>query len=107
MQRIILNRQSLLDMVIQECGSLDSIFSLAERNNMAITDDLPAGKELEYALEDITQKQVVISLANRGIQPATAISSELLANGELLLEGVEFWGIEYDFIVSGETGIVS
>lgn len=107
MQRIILNRQSLLDMAIQECGSLDSIFSLAERNNMAITDDLPAGKELEYALEDITQKHVVISLTNQGIKPATAISSDLLSDGELLLEGVEFWGIEYDFIVSGETGVVS
>lgn len=107
MQRIILNRQSLLDIVLQECGSLDSIFSLAEQNGIAVTDDLPAGKELEYTLEDITQKQVVISLANRGIKPATAISSDLLSDGELLLEGVEFWGIEYDFIVSGEAGIVS
>ena len=107
MQHIILNRQSLLDIVIQECGSLDSIFSLAEQNNIAVTDDLPAGRELEYTLEDITQKQVIISLANRGIKPATAISPELLADGELLLEGIEFWGIEYDFIVMGQDGTVS
>lgn len=92
------SRQTLPDMAIQECGSFEAAIALAERSGLSVTDDLAAGTELEYGLENIVDKRVVVGLADRGVRPATAISrrdEETIPWG-----GIGFMGIEIDFIVS-------
>ncbi len=76
MQSTIHNRQSLLDMAVQECGSFEAAFSLSERNGIALTDDLTAGQRLEVAPENVDKKRIVTALAVQDVKPATAISAE-------------------------------
>lgn len=98
MRSIVHSRQTLLDIVIQECGSFEAVIALAGRNGLSLTDDLAAGMELEYSEEDIVDKRVVVGLADRGVKPATAISrrdKETVPWG-----GIGFMGIEIDFVVS-------
>ena len=98
MRTTIHNRQSLLDVAVQECGSFDAAFALAERNGIALTDDLTAGRVLEVAPEDVDKKRIVTALAVQDVKPATAISAEDAAL--VPWGGIEFMGIEIDFIVS-------
>lgn len=98
MRSTIHNRQSLLDMALQECGSFKAAYALAERNGLAITDDLKAGTEIEYGPEDIAKKQIVAGLAAQGAKPATAISAQDAAL--VPWGGIGLMGIEIDFVVS-------
>ncbi|MCM1302102.1 MAG: hypothetical protein NC250_01210 [Alistipes senegalensis] len=98
MRSTIHNKQSLLDMAVQECGSFEAAFALSERNGIALTDDLSAGQELEIVPEDVGNKRIVAALAAQDVQPATAISAEDLAC--VPYGGIGFMGIEIDFIVS-------
>lgn len=97
MRSIIHSRQSLLDIAIQECGSFEAAYELAERNDLAVTDDMEAGAELEYIPEDVTKKQVVAHLAARRIKPATAVSEQDTSLAPC--GGIGYMGIEIDFIV--------
>lgn len=98
MRSTIHNRQSLLDMAVQECGSFEAAFALSERNNIALTDDLTAGQEMEVAPEDVDKKRIVAALAAQDVKPATAISAGDAAR--VPWGGIGFMGIETDFIVS-------
>lgn len=98
MRSIVHSRQSIMDIAIQECGSFEAAFAVAERNGLAVTDDLTVGQSVEFAPEDISKKHVAASLAAQGVKPATAISevdAALVPWG-----GIGFMGIEIDFIVS-------
>ena len=46
MRSTIHNRQSLLDMAVQECGSFEAAFALCERNGIALTDTLTDRKSV-------------------------------------------------------------
>lgn len=94
MQSIVHSRQSLLDISIQECGSIETVFAIAERNGISITEDLIVGQAIMFSSEEIVKKKVVATLATFGIKPATAVTTNILP------EGVEYWRIEFDFIVS-------
>ncbi len=85
-------------MAVQECGSFEAAFALSERNDIALTDDLSAGQELEIATENIGNKRIVAALAVQDVRPATAISAEDAAL--VPWGGIGFMGIEIDFIVS-------
>lgn len=82
--------QTLLDIAIQELGSADAVAALAFLNELDITAEITAGQVLK--LPEVTNKRVVRALDEAGIFPATHISE--------ILEGIDYWGIEYDFIVS-------
>lgn len=97
MRSTLHSRQSLLDIAIQECGAFEAAYELAERNGLAVTDDLKPGTELEFIQEDVIKKQVVAHLAARRIKPATAASEEDTSLAPC--GGIGFMGIEIDFIV--------
>lgn len=99
MQYIVQNRQSLLDVAIQECGSLEAAFSLSRRNDIALSDDLAAGQAIEISGDDITNKNIVMRLSTQGAKPATAISEKDKKTVPYEL-GLGFMGIEIDFIIS-------
>ncbi len=97
MQCTVHNRQSFLDMAIQECGAFEAAFSLAVRNGLSLTDDLAAGQVLEYIPDDIIKKPVVATLAARGVKPATALT---MSQPAATLRGIGFMAVGIDFTVS-------
>lgn len=90
------DRQSLLDIALQTAGSLDALFDLAVTNNVGITDAIPAGMPLETATVIIPE--VVYRYRVEGVKPATALDAE--DRSLLLREGINYMGIEIDFVVS-------
>lgn len=90
------DRQSLWDIALQTCGSIEAVFELAEANGLAVTDALAPGQVIEYSPDSIRDKQAARYYANNRVIPSTAIEEE----STIMPEGVEYWGIEFDFIVS-------
>lgn len=97
MRVTVLNRQTLLDIALQECGTFESALKVAERNGLNITDDLQPGQTLEILPEDIEKKGIVNTLAAGGIKPATAISEGDIKAAPY--KGIGYMAIERDFIV--------
>lgn len=97
MKTIVKNGQSILDIAIQESGSAESAFDLAMKNELSPSDVLTIGQELFDV--DVAKKEIVRQYSLKEIFPATAITNAQFTE-TLGGEGIEFWGIEYDFIVS-------
>ena len=94
----VTSQQSTLDLALQHCGSLEAAFDLALLNNVSITDDLLDGQKLD--IPAALSKDVTKYYAVHDIRPATAITTEAINEIICSGEGVEFWAIEYDFVVS-------
>lgn len=94
----VTSQQSTLDLALQYCGSLEAAFDLALLNNVSITDDLSGGQQLDVPAA--LSKDVTKYYAVNDIRPATAITieaiNEIIGSGE----GIGFWAIGYDFVVS-------
>lgn len=90
------DRQSLLDMAVQTSGSVEAAFDLAAANGVCLTDILADGQVLDTVATK--HADTVRRYSVQGIQPATALSEEEMA--ALAQEGINFMGIEIDFIVS-------
>ena len=91
--------QTWLDIALQELGDMERVIELALLNDRAITDDLQAGEELMVPDFDSTKRDIVQLFGNSANKPAsgdTFIAAEPDSNGE----GIEFWALEYDFVVS-------
>jgi len=85
--------QTLLDVAIEHAGSTEALFTLAFINGFSLTDDVTPGKEL--LLPDIVDFKSQQYFQNSIYKPTT---TTVLTPA--LLGGIEFWGIETDFIVS-------
>lgn len=70
MKVIVQDRQCLVDIALQTCGSLEAVFAIAEQNGLAITEDLTVGQVLDYDLADVQNKQVVSVYRADGVIPA-------------------------------------
>jgi hypothetical protein len=88
-----LNGQAWIDIALQELGDEGRIFELADKNGVGITDKLVADTVCICPEPESRKKRTVSLLQNK--RPA----SDRDANGEVQ-EGIEFWAIEYDFVVS-------
>jgi hypothetical protein len=91
----VLNSQSLLDIAIQEGGSVEAVFDLALAAGLGITADMPAGTLL--AAPAVVSRQVADYYRTNSIRPATALSAQ---DAEFVREGIRYWRVEYDFAVS-------
>ena len=90
------DRQNLLDMAVQIAGSMEAAFDLAVANGVSLTDTLDDGQILDTVAAE--NADTVRRYSVQGIQPATALDENdivALAQG-----GINFMGIEIDFIVS-------
>lgn len=96
MKITVADRQSLWDIALQTCGSIEAVFELAEANGLAVTDALTPGQVIAYSPDSIRNKQVVQHYANHRVIPSTAIAEE----STILPEGIEYWNIELDFKIS-------
>lgn len=97
MRTTIHSRQSLVDIAIQECGAFEAAWELAERNGLALTDELIPGARIDYLPEQVAAQQVVDRLAARRTRPATAVTDQDAATAPW--GGIGFMGIEIDFVV--------
>jgi len=95
MQKNVLNDQSLLDVALQHLGDISAIFDLAQKNDISIADDLIPGMILEMPVK--AKSKVVDYYSNNDYKPATAITRDQV--NLITGEGIEFWYVEYDFVV--------
>jgi len=94
---VVKSRQSVLDVAIQAHGSVESVIEFAILNGLSLTDELEAGTVVTVGTE--INGKVKRFYDHNDIVPATAIS-KAEKNETISQEGIEFWGIENDFIVS-------
>lgn len=97
MNTTVSTRQSLLDIAIQHAGTAQTALELALLNGISLTDDLEVGSEL--VMTDVVNEQVVQTFVVSKLIPATAITSRQILEIIDQQEGINFWAIEYDFIV--------
>jgi hypothetical protein len=96
MQITVQNRQTLLDIALQELGSAEAVFELAVVNNCSITGDLDAGRVLDIpAVSQYVRRQIADYYRVNGINPATQLDDTMSFD-----EGIGEWEIENDFTVS-------
>jgi hypothetical protein len=99
MEAIALQDQTLSDIAVRYCGTLEAVFDLALLNDLSITSELTPGQVLTIPATDYGFKEVVNYFATERIQPTTALSTELAAlitdNG-----GIGSMAIETNLIVS-------
>lgn len=87
--------QSFLDMVLQGTGSIDNVIAMAVANDIPITADLIIGQKLK--LTQATKPAIVSFFTPIQKRPATAWN---LIDFEPKPEGISYWAINNDFIVS-------
>ena len=90
----IIDQQNLLDIALQETGSIEGVFELATANDIAVSDEIPAGTELKVP-EGNTNPDVLRQYKANDIKPATGN----IKDAEIL-DGIGYWYIEMDFISS-------
>ncbi len=88
----IYDGQTLLDICIQETGDVSRLKEIADMNNIDITADLEAGQVLLVPTDVATEKKRIVNyFRNPEKKPSTGVLPDD--------EGVDFWGIEDDFII--------
>jgi hypothetical protein len=92
--------QTWFDIAMQEMGDVERTIELAQLNGRSITDPLEAGEVLMVPDFDSAKKSIVQLLRNKANNPASgdtliAVDPDTGSN-----EGIEFWALENDFVVS-------
>lgn len=93
----VMKFQNLLDVTIQETGTMENAFEVAAANGRSISDDITPGT---IVIPDNATKEasVVTRLSDKRIKPATAITASEQSTSPY--GGIGYMKIEYDFIVS-------
>jgi len=92
----VLAGQSIFDMAIQHSGDVEAAFDLAFANDISITDERFVGEELLNI--DVANRANFNYYSRRNLKPATGLTDFQFSG--VLGEGIDFMGIEIDFIVS-------
>jgi hypothetical protein len=98
MQVTILNSQTLQDIAIQYCGTLEALFDIAFLNNISVTEELSPGQILNIPEVDYGFQEVVNYFLINKKQPATALTQEMIS----IIEGntgIDYWALENNFII--------
>lgn len=91
-----LQGQSFIDLTIQETGTVESLVAMAVLNNRSVSASLSIGQVLSKTA--IKNTRVVSFLAPDNKRPATEIVlNEFIKEKP---EGISFWAIGVDFVVS-------
>lgn len=99
MNTVVKDRQSLLDLAIIKGGSIETVMAIAEANGLSLSEDLKDGMVIEIpAVIDSGDSKTAGKFSILGLEPATGVS-----NRDIMMcptGGINFMGIEVDFIVS-------
>ena len=93
----VLQGQSLLDIAVRDTGRADNAPDIASANGLPPDGDLKPGTLGLPEVEDADPRTVSL-YARRGLQPATALTAADIATAPY--GGIEYMGIEIDFVVS-------
>lgn len=91
-----LDKQNLWDLALLGSGTIASVFDYAILNNKSVTDDI-IGQDIQAA--EVIDVDVYNFYKFQNVRPATGG----YANKDLItekLEGINYWAILFDFIVS-------
>ena len=91
--------QTWLDIALQELGDMERAIELARLNNRSITDELQAGEELLVPDFDSQKRSIIQLFRNAANRPASG-DTFIAADPDTVGEGIEFWALENDFVVS-------
>lgn len=91
--------QTWLDIALQELGDMERAMEIALLNDRSITDELQAGEELMVPDFDTEKRSIIQLFRNTANRPASSDTFSAAASGTIG-EGIEFWAIEHDFVVS-------
>jgi hypothetical protein len=95
---VVLDGQSFFDLATIYCGSPELAYEFAELNQMPVTAELEAGKVIKKPI--VKNKRVAAYYSEKALQPATNVTV-INGGGELPIdEGIGYWAIEIDFIIS-------
>ena len=92
----VLQGQSIFDIAVQELGSAEGAFDIALLNGQSVTDALEEGQEMK--LTALVNKPIAAYYANKSLTPATSLTET--QQNEALAEGIDFWAVETEFIIS-------
>ncbi|MCW3088938.1 MAG: hypothetical protein JWP81_7 [Ferruginibacter sp.] len=88
------DRQTTVDIAMQEAGTAEACIAVAEGNAMSVTDDLFTGQLVKTT--PVIYAETVKTFFKENRHPASA--ETLLDNAGL--EGIDYWAVEVDFVVS-------
>jgi hypothetical protein len=91
--------QTWLDIAMQELGDMERAMELALLNDRSITDELQAGEELIVPDYDLEKRSIIQLFRNAANKPASSDTFSA-AEPDTTGEGIEFWALENDFVVS-------
>lgn len=95
---IVRQGQNLLDIALQSTGNADTALDIAIANGLCLSDDLTVGQLIDIADTIAVNENVRNTYHTQTIYPATGITAANTADAPF--EGIEFWAIEYDFIIN-------
>ncbi|MEG3977312.1 hypothetical protein QT970_22205 [Microcoleus sp. herbarium8] len=98
MKITVLDNQTLMDVAIRHCGTIEALTDIAILNNISITAELVAGQSIEMPNKDYGFQEVVNYFTVNKVNPATALTDEdsAVTEGD---SGIGFWEIENNFTV--------
>ena len=95
MKITVLHNQSLLDIAIQEYGTIEAVFELALANGLGIIDELIVGSKLTTPVVLIDNKDIIVYYKENTIIPVSS-SNEVY---DVPVIGIGKMIIETNFIV--------
>lgn len=91
----ILDKQTTIDIAVQELGDAERAMEVAELNGIPVTQNLIAGQTLLVPDFDISKRNIVQLFKDTSNAPASADDENILS----ILEGIGYWYLENDFVV--------
>jgi hypothetical protein len=92
--------QTLPDILIQELGDMERLFEVALLNEMSVTDELAAGDFILVPESENSKKNIVKIFSDPANKPASGSTEGGAGDWLNVLEGIDYWAIQYDFIIS-------
>jgi hypothetical protein len=93
------NNQSLLDIAIQETGAIESVLDAMRESSLSVSAILAPGSKVVLT-GDTQNVDIKGYYKGNKLSPSTGISGYQAPGDAEVGEGIEYWAIEVDFIVS-------
>lgn len=95
---IVRQGQNLLDIALQTTGDAETALDIALSNGLCLSNDLTVGQRIDIDDTLVINENIRNTYRTQTIYPATGITAANSSSAPF--EGIEFWAIEYDFIIS-------
>ncbi|UPK68131.1 hypothetical protein [Chitinophaga filiformis] len=89
--------QCLMDLSMQQKGSINAMFDFAMANGISITDDLTSGSALWVPDVEVIDRRTLLTLKEELVIPANGYTVE---DEAAIKGGIGYMGIQMDFRVS-------